>query len=144
MARRHGKNGQVAMDPTGGSTYVPIASLNSWTLDAASDNVDVTAFGDTNKQYVKGLPDYKGDIGGWWDAEDVAIFDAAFAGIPVALKLVPSTLDATAFFSGLGYIDAGVDVPADGAASISGTWVAAGNWTMAPAAALAARGERLR
>jgi hypothetical protein len=132
MARRHGKNGDVMMDPTGGATVVRVASLNSWTLDAASDNVDVTCFGDTNKQYVKGLPDYKGDIGGVWDAADVAIFDAAFAGTPVALKLIPSTLDATAFFEGLGYIDAGIDCPADGAVTISGTWVAAGNWTMAP------------
>ena len=132
MARRHGKNGQVMMDPTGGATSVLVASLNSWTLDAASDNVDVTCFGDTNKQYVKGLPDYKGEIAGVWDAADVTIFDAAFAGTPVTLKLVPSTLDATAFFSGLGYIDAGIECPADGAVTISGTWVAAGNWTMAP------------
>jgi hypothetical protein len=132
MARRHGKNGDVMMDPTGASTLVRVTSLNSWTLDAASDNVDVTCFGDTNKQYVKGLPDYKGEIGGVWDAADVAIFDAAFAGTPVALKLIPSTLDATAFFSGLGYIDAGIDCPADGAVTISGSWVAAGNWTMAP------------
>ncbi len=132
MARRHGKNGAVSMDPTGSTTYAEIVSLNSWTLDAASDNVDVTAFGDTNKQYVKGLPDYKGDIGGWWDSSSVVIFDAAFAGTPVGLKLVPSTLDATFFFSGLGYVDAGIECPADGAVSISGTWVAAGNWTMAP------------
>ena len=132
MARRHGKNGSVAMDPTGGSTAVEIASLNSWTLDAASDNVDVTAFGDTNKQYVKGLPDYKGDIGGWFDAADVSIFDAAFAGTPVFLKLSPSTLDPSVFFSGLGYIDAGIECPADGAVSITGTWVAAGNWAMEP------------
>jgi predicted secreted protein len=132
MARRHGKNGEVMMDPTGSTTYVAVASLNSWTLDAASDNVDVTCFGDTNKQYVKGLPDYKGDIGGVWDAADVSIFDAAFAGTPVGLKLIPSTLDAAAFFSGLGYVDAGIDCPADGAVTIKGTWVAAGNWTMAP------------
>ena len=132
MSRRHGKNGSVEMDPTGSTTYVPVASLKSWTLDAASDNVDVTAFGDTNKQYVKGLPDYKGDLGGWWDAAETALFDAAFAGTPVGLKLIPSSLDVTAFFSGLAYVDAGVDVAADGACSVTGSWVAAGNWTMAP------------
>lgn len=132
MPRRHGKNGQVAMDPTGGSTYAPIASLSNWTLDASSANVPVTAYGDTNMQYVKGLPNYQGDLGGWWEASETALFDAAFAGTPVALKLVPSTLDATAFFSGLAYVDAGVEAPADNAVSVSGSWVAAGNWTMAP------------
>ena len=132
MARRHGKNGSVLMDPTGGVTYVAIVSLDSWTLDATSDNVDVTCFGDTNKQYVKGLPDYKGDIGGCWDAANVVIFDAAFAGTPVGLKLVPSSLDATAFFSGKAYVDAGIDCPADGAVTTKGTWVAAGNWDLAP------------
>ena len=43
MARRHGKNGEVMMDPAGSTTNVAVASLNSWTLDAASDNVDVKA-----------------------------------------------------------------------------------------------------
>jgi len=133
MARRHGKNGDVLMDPTGATTSpVRIASLSSWSLDAKSDNVDVTAFGDTNKQYVKGLADYQGDLGGWWDAADVTLFDAALAGTPVFLKLIPSTLDTTAFFSGQAYVDAGVEVAADGACSVNGSWVAAGNWTMAP------------
>lgn len=132
MARRHGKNGDVMMDPTGSTTYVSIANLNNWTLDASSENVPVTCFSDTNIQYVKGLPNYQGDVSGVWDSANVVIFDAAFAGTPVGLKLVPSTLDSTAFFSGLGYIDAGVECPADGAVTISGTWVAAGNWTMAP------------
>jgi hypothetical protein len=134
MARRHGKTGQVLMDPTGTipGTPVAIASLNNWTLDASSENVPVTAYGDTNIQYVKGLPNYEGDLGGWFDAVDTALFDAAFAGTPVGLKLVPSSLDATAFFSGLAYVDAGIECPADGAVSIKGSWVAAGNWTMAP------------
>jgi len=135
MARRHGKNGTVAMDPTGGVTYVDIISLNSWGLDASADPVDVTCFLDTNRQFVLGLPNYQGTIKGVWDAEDVSIFDAAFAGTRVGLKLTPSTLDATAFFSGLGYVDAGIECPADGAVTISGNWVAAGNWTMAPLAA---------
>lgn len=132
MARRHGKNGSVSMDPTGSTTYAPIASLNNWSLDATTGTVSVTAYGDTNEQFVVGLPSYQGSLGGWWESTETALFDAAFAGTPVALKLVPSTLDATAFFSGLAYVTAGVECPADGAVSVKGTWVAAGNWTMAP------------
>jgi hypothetical protein len=132
MAKRHGKDGKVMMDPTGGSTVVEVASLNAWTLDASSANVDVTSYGNTNLQYVKGLPDYKGTVGGWWDATDTAFFDAAFAQIAVMLELIPSTLDATAKFSGLAYVDSSINCPADGAVSISGNWVAAGNWTYTP------------
>jgi hypothetical protein len=132
MARRHGKNGKVMMDPTGGAVAVEVASLNAWTLDASSANVDVTAYSDTNLQYVKGLPDYKGTVGGWWDAADTAFFDAAFAQTAVTLELIPSTLDATAKFSGLAYVDASINCPADGAVSINGNWVAAGNWAYTP------------
>ena len=133
MARRHGKNGQVMMDPAAvPGTPVLVASLNNFTIDSSSENVPVTAFGDTNIQYVKGLPDYKGDLGGWWDASETALFDASFAGTPVSLKLIPSSLDPTAFFSGPAYVDAGLESPANGAVTVNGSWVAAGNWTMAP------------
>jgi hypothetical protein len=132
MARRHGKNGKVMMDPTGGAVAVEVASLNAWTLDASSANVEVTSFGDANVQFVKGLPSYQGTVGGWWDATDTAFFDAAFAQTAVTLELIPSTLDATAKFSGLAYVDSSINCPADGAVSITGNWVAAGNWTYTP------------
>jgi hypothetical protein len=132
MARRHGKQGEVLMDPTGAEPGTPvlIASIRNFTLDASSENVPVTAFGDTNIQYVKGLPSYQGELGGWFEAAETALFDAAFAGTPVTLKLVPSTLDATFFFSGKAYVDTGIECPSDGAVSVTGSWVAAGNWTM--------------
>ena len=135
MPRRHGKNGQVWMDPTGASTYVLVADVSGFTLDATSENVPVTAFGNTNIVYVKGLANYQGDLKSWWSADNVVFFDAAFAGTPVGLKLVPSSLDtvpAATFFSGQAYVDAGVDCPADGAVAVTGSWVAAGNWLLTP------------
>lgn len=134
MARRHGSKGSVLIDPAGGTTYVAVAALNAWSLDQTRDTVDVTAFGDTNKEYVVGLPDTKGTFGGWWDgaATPAAIFDVAGGATPVGLKLVPSSLDATIFFSGLAYLDASINVPATGAIEISGNWVAAGPWALAP------------
>ena len=60
MARRHGSKGQVMMNPTGGATAVAVGDLNEWTLNLARDKEDVTCFGDTNKQYVLGLPDIRG------------------------------------------------------------------------------------
>src|SRR5215471_13620360 len=114
--RIHGSKGQMLMDPTGGATAVAVADINSWTLNLARDTADVTAFQDTNKQYVTGLPDIKGTYGGWYNSVSYqVIFDAALGNIAVMLKLEPSSLDATNFFTGLAYIDAAINVPANGA-----------------------------
>ena len=103
-------------------------------------------FGDTNVQRVTGLPDYSGDLGGFWNsATTPAIFAAILAGTPVGLKLIPNTLESTFFFSGQAYLDGGIDVSATGAVSFTGTWVAASNWVMDPAGLLMTRAaERSR
>jgi hypothetical protein len=124
--RYHGKTGKVSI---GTGTAVPIASLNKWTLSAATDKVDVTAFGDVNKQYVQGLPDLKGSVAGWFDDQEDALFVAADATAPVTLELMPVAGVATIKWAGLAWLDASIDVPADGAISVSGDWVAAGPWT---------------
>jgi len=135
MARIHGSRGVVKLDPTGvgGATALAVASLNSWTLDMARDKVDVTAFGDANKQYVQGLPDIKGSIGGWYDNTDLAMFDVAMGDTPAWLELLPDGLAATHFWSGLAYLDASVNVSATGAVSVTSNYVGAGLWTRAPA-----------
>ena len=133
--RIHGNKGQVKLDPTGagGVTAVAVGSLNAWSLDMARDTVDVTAFQDTNKQYVPGLMDIKGTIGGWWDsAESGPIFDAAEGDVPVWLELIPSTLAPTYFWSGLAYLDASIDVSATGAVGIESNFVAGGPWSRDP------------
>ena len=135
MARRHGSKGQVMMDPTGGSTAVAVGDLNEWTLDLARDKEDVTCFGDTNKQYVLGLPDIQGEINGVWNDESSPDFlRVALGDVPVLLKLLPSTITPTHFFTGLAYLDAGIECAADGAVTISGSFVAAGPWTLEPPA----------
>jgi|SRR5262245_20283639 len=129
--RIHGKNGQVKMDPTGGSTPVVVADLNSWTLDASKDRVDVTAFGDTNKQKVAGLPDYSGTLGGWWEtASGPLFFNAVFGNNAVTLDLIPDKTIAGELFAGLANIDGSINCSATGAVSISGKWDAAGAWTL--------------
>lgn len=123
--RYHGKKGSVSM----GTPAVLVASLNKWTLNAATDKADCTAFGDTNKQYVVGLKDIKGSIGGWLDDTEDALFAAADLDTPVDLELAPvSTLATTLNWKGPAYVDASIDVPANGAISISGDFVAAGDW----------------
>jgi hypothetical protein len=122
------------MDATGGSTAVVVASVNSWSLDMARERADATCFGDTNRVAVQGLPSVKGDLGGIWnEAESGVLFKAAMGTTAVFLKLVPSTLAPTYFFSGLAYLDAGIEVTHDGAITVSGSYEAAGPWTMDPA-----------
>src|SRR5262245_37018548 len=135
MARIHGKNGQVKMDPTGGSSLATVADLNAWTLDLAKDRVEVTAFGDTNKKRVTGLPDYSGTLGGWWNsATSPALFDVILGDIAPMLELIPNSLEPTFLFKGLANVDGSINVSATGAVSISGKWDAFDNWTMEPAA----------
>ena len=134
MARRHGSQGQVKMDPTGGSTTVVVASLNHWTLDLDRDKEDVTCFGDPNKVYVLGLPDVQGDLEGVWDeTTSPDLFEVAMGSVPVTLELIPSTLAPTYLFKGLAYLSAGLDCAADGAVTVKGSFVAAGPWTVEPA-----------
>lgn len=134
MARIHGSRGQILMDPTGGTTYVAVASMNEWTLDFKRDKVDVTAFGDTNKQVVLGLPDYSGTFGGFWDkTTSPSLFDVILGSVAAALKLVPDAVDvATTYFSGLAYLDGSINVSASGAVTVAGSFAAAGNWTATP------------
>jgi len=135
MARRHGSKGMIKMDPAGGSTTVEVAALNQWTLDLERDKEDVTCFGDTNKQYVLGLPDIQGEIGGVWDEEFSPDFlRIALGEVPVMLELIPSTVTPTFMFKGLAYLSAGIECPADGAVTINGSFVAAGPWTLEPPA----------
>jgi hypothetical protein len=133
--RLHGKAGRIQMDPAGGSSVVTLGDLNAWTLDMATDRVEVTAFGDTNKRRVAGLPDFSGTISGWWNAVTSSspfYFAAVLAGTPVTLRLIPNTADATVYFQGLANVDGSVNVSATGAVSTSGKWDAAGNWTINP------------
>jgi hypothetical protein len=131
MAIKTGRLGQVLYDPAG-ITPVALISLNSWKLSLKTDKNNVTCFGDTNKVYVPGMKDISGSIGGFWNSVNVVLFDAADAETPGMMKLVPNTSEATFFWSGLAYVDADIDCSVEGPPAVSGTFMAAGPWTMAP------------
>lgn len=134
MARIHGKKGDVLLDPTGGATPATLASCDSWTLDLTKDRVDVTCFQDTNKQTVVGLPSYSGSLSGCWDSATTPeeLFAVVFGDVAAMIHLVPSTLEPTFLFKGLGNLDATIDCPAKGAVTWSGKFDAAGPWVMEP------------
>lgn len=130
--RISGSHGQVKMDPTGtgGVGLVLVANLNKWTLNLATDKIDVTCFGDANKVYVQGLPDIKGTIGGVYDSGDLSIFNVALGTTAALLNLFPSSLDTATFFGGKAWLDSAIDVDAKGAVTITSNFVAAGPWTL--------------
>ena len=80
MSAHAGKTGAVYLaieSATGVATQC--IKLNAWTLNRATDTFEVSAFGDTNKTYVQGLPDLKGTISGFWDDSETKPFAGAIS-----------------------------------------------------------------
>lgn len=122
-----------------GAVYIAIESatgvatacikLNAWTLDRSTDTFDVTAFGDTNKTYVQGLPDLKGTISGSWDDSETKPFAGAISTNGVKLYLYPDiTNSPTKYAYGTAWLNASINVPVGGAVKLSGNFVAAASW----------------
>lgn len=132
MSRYAGNKGQVLLSTTGSGTATVAVSLSQWSLDKATDKIDVTAFGDTNKVYVQGLPDIKGSLSGWFDSADDALFDGAESADGIKIYLYPSSLVTTIYHYGTAWLDASISVDVKGACSVSGSFVAAGAWGRKP------------
>ena len=109
--------------------------MASFTLNMARNKADVTSFGDANLTYVQGLPDIKGTLGGWFDSDELTIFDIAMGDVACFLELIPSTIvtPTPIMWSGKAWLDASIDVKATGAVSVAGNFVAADSWTRTPA-----------
>jgi hypothetical protein len=125
VARLHGRKGRLYCAVASGGTAEPIAYLNSWSFDRATDRVDVTSFGDNNKTYVAGLADASGSIGGFYDTDSAQLYTAASDGIARKFYLYPSTDETTEYFFGTAFFDFSISGGTDSAVTVSGTWSAA-------------------
>jgi len=128
MAKYHGKKGLVYMSPDGTGVAVLLGELTEWSLNMTVDREDVTAFGDTNKEYVQGIPDRTGTLAGWWDDTDDALYDGMASEDGVKLYLYPSEDVLTKYFYGPALVDMSINVPVGGAVNVSGTFAANGPW----------------
>lgn len=129
MARYSGKTGVVYIGPSSGAAATAVVGLSKWSIDETTEKHDATAFGDTNKVYVQGLPDKKGQVSGFWD--DVAsdtLFSAATSTGGVNVYLYPSSLVPTKYWYGLAFFDDQVETDVKDAIKVSGNFVAAGSW----------------
>jgi hypothetical protein len=145
MAIISGRNGEVSWDPTGGATTVPILSLNAFTAEFKTEFEDVSCYGDVNRVWLPGMKDSSGSLSGFFNSEELALFEAAEQDTPGTLKLVPSTTEPLVFWTGPAYMDASIDSSLS-APKLSGTWKAAGpfllNGGVLSATAAAARAKR--
>ncbi len=132
MARKHGRTGRLYADfsANGGAAAVPIASLKQWTIDFTTAKVDATCFGDTNKQYLAGLPDSSGTFAGLYDDASASAYAAAIdngTNNARSFYLYPDTNDLTNYWFGKGLFDASYSAAVDGAIELSGNWAASSN-----------------
>jgi hypothetical protein len=125
MARLHGRNGRLYVNITSGGTAEPIAFLNNWDIQFAVDNAEVTAFGDTNKVYVAGLPDASGSFSGFYDDATAQVYTAAADGVARKFYLYPTTSATGQYWFGTALFDFSVSSSVDGAITISGDFQAA-------------------
>lgn len=129
MARVAGRQGQlyVQLDQAQASNLLYI---QNWSLNANVDKFEVTAFGDTTKTYVAGLPDAQGSFSGFFDdtatTGSAYLFSVASAGIAKKVYLYPTTPATTGpYFFGTAFLDFSVTTDVGGATQISGTFAAA-------------------
>lgn len=126
MARRHGRNTRVFMNLTSGGTAEPVAFVRSYSMSAATDKQDVTAFGDANKIYVAGLPDSSGSFEFWYDDATVQTYTAAVDGVARKFYLYPDFVTTPGqYFWGTILPDFSVSAAVDGAVEGSCSWNAA-------------------
>lgn len=128
MARIHGRNGRLYAAITSGGTAEPIAFLSKWSVSFASDTVDVTAFGDTNKVTVQGLPSTSGSFSGFYDNATAQLYTAATDGVARKCYLYTDTSSSQYWF-GTATFDFSIDADVNGAVTVSGDWNAASAWT---------------
>lgn len=118
MARLHGRNGNLYVGLASSSAEAqPALAVSKWSGAFSGDKEDVTAFGDSNKQFVMGLPNAEFTFEGWHD-DATSLIAAARDG---AARKFYAYLKSGSYFYGTGYVDLEYEVPVDGGVSIKGT-----------------------
>ncbi len=128
MARYHGKRGRLYASTSGTGDAAAVASLNAWTLDMSTDEVDTTCFEDGNQTSVLGFPAYKGTFSGFWDDTEDTLFSAQESADGTKLYLYMSLDAVSKYFYGPAWVTASLDTGVKDAVKVSGTFSAKGSW----------------
>lgn len=128
MAKYPARKGVIYLGTTVGGVATVVIGMSKFSMNRATDKIEVTAFGDSNKTYVQGLPDVKGAFSGFWDDTESKPFTAAAAAGGVNMYLYPSSDAPSKFWSGPAFLDLSMDVDVKGAVALSGSFAASGSW----------------
>lgn len=130
--KRHGKDGAIYLGGTY-TTGIKIAGKTEWSLQRNRDYVDVTAFGDTNKTYVAGLPNVQGNYSGFLDLSGDLLFRAAASGAQLIYLYADDGTNGGGVVPvahGSGFLDATVNCTNTDAVKISGEFRASAGWVL--------------
>jgi hypothetical protein len=129
MAKYAGRKGVVYISTTGSGNASIMAGLTEWSINRATDKIEVTSFGESNKTYVQGLPDVSGSFNGFWDHADTKLFTAAGSTDGCKIYLYPSSDNTGAYHYGPAWLDASMTTNVNGAVEITSDFVANGSWS---------------
>jgi len=125
MARLAGRNARVYLALASGGTAEPLAFQAEWSINFTTPKIDVTAFGDSNKVTVAGLPEASGAFSGFYDDSTAQSYTAAIDGVARAFYLYTSTAATTKYWFGTINVDASFSAGVAGATTVSSNWEAA-------------------
>jgi hypothetical protein len=129
VARYHGRRSRVLMSTTAAGAASEVIGIRSWSYSQEVDTVEVTAFGDTNKRYVQGLPDATGEFEGFWEDSEAKIWAAVASGDGVKIYMYPDHTNAPSkYVYGPAWLSASIETAVDGAVTISASFAANGAW----------------
>ena len=128
MARYAGRRGLVYISTTGSGNASSVVALSNWSLNMATDKLETTAFGDTNKTYVIGLRDLSGSFSGFYDDTETKPWTAAQSADGIKMYLYPSSDALTKYAYGPAWLDVSIEVGVNDAVTISGDFSANGSW----------------
>lgn len=125
MSRIAGRRGRIYIgiaDDTAAAEPLPFVA--KWSINFATDKIEVTALEDANKTYLAGLPDASGDFSGFYDDATNQTYTAATDGLPRKFYLYPSLAKVTQYFFGTILPDMKIDADVSGAVAMSASWSA--------------------
>lgn len=125
MTTTAGRRGALYVNLTSGGTAEPVAFLNEWDMDFDSDTYETTAFGDSNKTFVAGLPNGAGTFTGFYDISTPQTYTAASDGVARKFYAYVDRTITGSYWFGTGTFTFSLKVPVSGAAAISGKFSAA-------------------
>lgn len=127
MARIAGRRGRLYVGIASDTAAAePLPFIAQWSIEFSTDNIEVTAMGDTNKVYVAGLPDASGSFSGFYDDATASTYTAAADGLARRFYLYPTTPSvAGPYFFGTGLFDFKVESDVNDSVKTSGDWSAA-------------------